>query len=269
MTETWRVLLVDDEPADRVLAMRVLQAEFSEMIFTSASTEDELHHALARGGFDLVITDYQLNWATGLAVLGEVERRFADVPVIMFTASGNEEIAVEAMKQGLADYVLKAPRQYIRLTASVHNILERRRDRRTLREAASIARSLYADAPVPLFRISARGAVVEANRALVRVLEYERVDAVRELPAQSIWPSLPQLQSLLEEAAAQGVVRDVPMMLRRADGSLLSATLDVRARLGGGGRVAFLDVAMIHPREPDVRLPRMPAGSRSGGPIPV
>jgi signal transduction histidine kinase len=60
-----------------------------------------------------------------LAVLREVKTRFGDLPVIMFTNTGTEEVAVEAMKAGLDDYVIKKPTSFSRLPLAVKGVLSR------------------------------------------------------------------------------------------------------------------------------------------------
>ena len=74
----------------------------------SRSSAARILKRLLPRGFDVVITDYQLQWADGLSVLQQCLKSHPDIPVIMFTDSGSEEIAVEGMKAGLSDYVLKS-----------------------------------------------------------------------------------------------------------------------------------------------------------------
>ncbi|WP_445172816.1 response regulator [Microcoleus sp.] len=69
--------------------------------------------ALNRGGFHLVITGYQLRWTNGLDVLKTIKASYPQCPTLMFTNTGNEEIAVEAMKSGLDDYIIKSPKHYV------------------------------------------------------------------------------------------------------------------------------------------------------------
>jgi DNA-binding response OmpR family regulator len=71
------------------------------------------------------VTDFQLQWGDGLALLRAVKGRFPHRPVIMFTATGTQEVAVEAMKSGLDDYIIKAPKHYVRLLSSVRAVLQR------------------------------------------------------------------------------------------------------------------------------------------------
>jgi len=128
MNSTLRILLIDDNPDDRMLTIRELRREFLDLQVEQVIEAKRFARALERGDFDLVITDYQLRWTDGLAVLRAVKARWPDCPVIMFTATGSEEIAVEAMKNGLEDYVLKSPKHFVRLPAAVRSALERAED---------------------------------------------------------------------------------------------------------------------------------------------
>src|SRR6516164_5848557 len=119
------VLLVDDNPDDVNLIRRQLAREFPGIEIDQASAPEQLERALEAGRFNLVITDFQLQWSDGLAVLRAVKSRFPYRPVIMFTATGTQEVAVKALKSGLDDYIIKAPRHYVRLLASVRTVLQR------------------------------------------------------------------------------------------------------------------------------------------------
>src|SRR5882724_4543969 len=75
----------------------------------------------------------QLQWADGLSILHQCLKSHPDIPVIMFTDSGSEEIAVEGMKAGLSDYVLKS--HPARLAVAVQESIEKASMRRAHREA--------------------------------------------------------------------------------------------------------------------------------------
>ena len=130
-----RMLLVDDNEDDRTLVARELARAYPQLQITEAREENEFQRALDEVQADLVITDYQLRWSDGLKVLDTVKRRFPDCLVIMFTGTGTQEIAVEAMKHGLDDYLLKAPSYFVRLPAAVAAALERQNERIAKRQA--------------------------------------------------------------------------------------------------------------------------------------
>ncbi|MBD2082882.1 response regulator [Leptolyngbya sp. FACHB-17] len=123
------ILFVDDNRGDRLLAIRELRKNFPDLQAIEIGTADGLASALETGEFDAVVTDYQLLWSDGLSVLQAIKSRYPNCPVIMFTNSGSEEIAVKGMKQGLSDYVLKGQPLY-RLTVAVQESLEKQRMRR-------------------------------------------------------------------------------------------------------------------------------------------
>lgn len=130
-----QIVLVDDNPDDRALVSRVLAREYPDASIEEVMDQESLDRALEGGTFDLMITDFQLRWSNGLAVLRAVKARYPDRPIVMFTGTGSEEIAVEAMKNGLDDYVLKSPRHLVRLVASVRSALSLGRERIANRES--------------------------------------------------------------------------------------------------------------------------------------
>ena len=120
-----RLLLVDDNPDDRFLITRELHREFSEVHIVEVTETTSLNQILEQGNFDLVITDYRLHWSDGLTILRAIKAYNPNCPVIMFTDSGSQEIAVEAMKSGLDDYLTKSPKHYAQLPMVIRSVLER------------------------------------------------------------------------------------------------------------------------------------------------
>lgn len=160
-----RVAVVDDDPDDRALAARALRRELPETVVEEIGSEEALFRVLERPDLDAVVTDYHLKWSDGLRVLRATKARLPDVPVILFTNTGNENVAVEAMKLGAHDYVVKAAFQYARLPAVVLAAHELRRARLGERVRAEEARRHHAEREHLLVRErAARAAAEHANR---------------------------------------------------------------------------------------------------------
>ena len=118
-----RCLLIDDNPQDRELIKRAIGKAFESVTYVEIIHQQAFEEALQTPDYELVLTDYQLKWSTGIEVLKAIRARSSELPVIMVTDTGNEEIATLAMKQGLNDYVLKA--HLSRLPLAIKECLER------------------------------------------------------------------------------------------------------------------------------------------------
>jgi two-component system, cell cycle sensor histidine kinase and response regulator CckA len=120
-----QVLYVDDSPFDRALVRDALERESEGFHLTEASTREEFEEVLARKEtFDLVLSDFNILGMTGLEVLARVKELRPGIPVILVTGTGSEEIAVEALKQGASDYVIKQPQHIRRLPVTIRQTLD-------------------------------------------------------------------------------------------------------------------------------------------------
>lgn len=180
-----RCLLVDDNPDDRILATRALQLEFPGMQVEFVTDMEGFMRRIEADNLDLVITDYQLRWSDGLVILRKVKAALPECPVIMFTGTGSEEIAVEAMQAGLDDYVLKAPRHYALLPMRVRSILARAGQRQllqaaenALRESESRLRAIIDTEPECVKIIGADGRLQFMNASGLMMLEADSAEQV-------------------------------------------------------------------------------------------
>ncbi|KST65416.1 PAS sensor protein [Mastigocoleus testarum BC008] len=156
-----------------MLALRELKEQFFQVKTTQVSNSREFAQVLEQKNFNFVITDYQLRWTTGLDILRTIKKKYPDCPVVMFTGTGNEEIAVEAMKLGLDDYIIKSPKHYTRLAITVRSIWEREQERKARLELEKRYRLLFEGVPIGLYRLTPTGTVLEANSTLIKLLGYQ------------------------------------------------------------------------------------------------
>ncbi len=231
------ILLVDDNPDDRLLVRRLVARELPQCRFQEVVDPASFERALHGGDFDLVITDYQLRWIDGIEITRAIRRRLPYVPVVMFTDTGSEQIAVEAMKAGLADYVLKSPKHAIRLPAAVQAVLDRSESQRRLASLQSRLHTLLEQLEVGVFRLDLEGRLCEANQACVRLLGFEREEEALALDLHGLAIEAAQGHALRETLAREGRFRDRELCILRRDGTRAWVKLtEMVSSDAGGGR---------------------------------
>lgn len=166
--EQARILVVDDEPAIRFfLGEELAQAGYAVM--TVASGEQALAR-LQEQPIDLILLDLKMKGMDGLQVMAEVERQPLPPVVIMLTAHGSLDSAIEAMRRGGHDYLLK-PCSTEELLASVEKGLAYRRkavqQQELLRQIEISARQLQVGPPPEIAAASARTRFLEARGLLL------------------------------------------------------------------------------------------------------
>jgi len=121
-----RVLLVEDNQSDAELTLHALRNGGGFNVSAEVTqTAEEFTHQVQTNRYDIVLADYNLPQWTGMDALRVLRSQDLDIPMILVTGSLGEERAVECLKQGATDYVLKD--RLTRLPASVRRALEETR----------------------------------------------------------------------------------------------------------------------------------------------
>jgi PAS domain S-box-containing protein len=214
----YRVLHVDDNASDRALVARELRRDLPELDITEVADQKSLEQALRDHKYDLVITDYELFWSDGLKVLQRLHQEAPDVPVVMFTGSGNEEVAVEAMKAGVCDYILKTPRHFERLRLTVNRALERLEHSRELYRAEARYKDLFDTVPFGLFRCTPQGRILDVNPALVAIIGAASREELLTWNFAELHANPGDFQSWREKLERDGAVTSIESRIRSASG---------------------------------------------------
>ena len=135
-----RILSIEDDPKDTELIQDLLETEGIVCEVTRVETEASLLDLLKQGGVDLILADYSLPSFDGISALKLAMKACPDVPFIFVSGTLGEEVAIEALKIGATDYVLKT--SLSRLVPAVQRALreatqkaERKRAEEALRQS--------------------------------------------------------------------------------------------------------------------------------------
>jgi two-component system, cell cycle sensor histidine kinase and response regulator CckA len=228
MSEPARVLLVDAAAVSREMLTQAVRKVLPDAQVTAVGNEESFTHVLHSHNPDVVVTDYALGWCTGLDVIRRVRGQWPECPVVMVAGSGDEAVAVEAMKLGAADYVLKSDLHIGRLPAAIKSALNSREERLATRSAERRYRSLFEHLPMAVYRATFGGTIIDANQAFVDLFGWERpVDAIGESMV-SLYVEPSDRERVVRDLLDAGEVRGRVVRLRRTDGRELWGDLTVR-----------------------------------------
>ncbi len=102
-----RILMVEDDPADAELIKHALRKDGLSFVLERVETGEDYLRVLAKTPPDVILSDYALPTFDGYAALAIAQKNCPEVPFIFVTGTMGEEVAIETLKNGATDYVLK------------------------------------------------------------------------------------------------------------------------------------------------------------------
>lgn len=170
-----RVLIVEDSENDAQLVLNELKRSGFDPRSKRVETAEALQKALAEKTWDVVISDYSLPMFTGMAALHLIRNGGSDLPVIMVSGAIGEALAVDAMRAGANDYVMKD--NLVRLGPAVQRELrgaDSRRQRRLLEQRLQFTQFSVDHASESIFWIRPDATLASVNDAVCATLGYTR-----------------------------------------------------------------------------------------------
>jgi PAS domain S-box-containing protein len=221
MSSRLSILYLEDDVADAELVRDTLEAEGIACDVTRVETESGFLAALQQGGFDLVLADFTLPSFDGLSALKIAGQQRPDLPFIFVSGTLGEAVAIEALKIGATDYVLKT--QMSRLVPSVQRALReagertvRKKSDEALRRGERELRNVIETIPAMVWGALPDGSNVSMNQ---RWSDYTGGSATGLGWQAAVHPD--DLESHLNafyESSAKGMPFQDEVRLRRADG---------------------------------------------------
>lgn len=176
--DTIRVLHVDDQPDFAEMAAIFLERADDRFHVETVGSASEGLDRLADGSFDCVVSDYDMPRTDGIEFLRDVRERYPDLPFILFTGKGSEEIASDAISAGVTDYLQKesGTDQYTILANRIQNYVERSRAEREQRRQLDAIETAREGISI----LDEDGCFVYVNRAFADLYGYEPEEMVGE-----------------------------------------------------------------------------------------
>lgn len=252
-----RALLVEDNPVDAELILMELARAGLRVEADHATTATAFDARLNQGGYDIILTDYNLPGWSGLEAIRLARELASETPIIVVSGSLGDEGAVECLRQGATDYVLKhrleglhlAVSRAVRESAMKQEAAQREKD---LRESEERFRGTFEQAAVGMAHLTLDGRWIQVNQRLASLLGYlkaellaipalalnhasyaDRPEALGRLVTDGSFPPAPQVSRLLGKDGSPIWVEITRSIVHLPDGAphfLMAVIEDISAR---------------------------------------
>lgn len=222
-----RLLLVEDNPDDAFLVQRQLRNADFELDLHRVDSPESFHKALAERTWDVILSDYQMPGFSGFAALEILRKSGLDIPFLLVSGAIGEHIAVEAMRNGARDYLLKD--NLARLAPAIQRELVESSERRARRKAElrqktlegalqAILKGTSAEIGVGFFRslVETLASSLQVKGALIA--EYENhSSAIRILAVHGFETPVPGQELLAAGTLAQSILANGQVMMQNME----------------------------------------------------
>jgi len=223
-----KILFIEDLASDVDLAVLELQKEKLKFEHTTVCTSVDLFKALKEFKPDLIISDYMMPAFNGLQALKEVKMFNPEIPFILYTGSINEETAVECIKAGADDYIIKE--HLTRLPFAVKEVLEQNLIEKEKKAAELLLieneeklQSIYRVAPVGM-GLTVDRVFIEVNETFCKMTGYDRNELIGK-SSEMVYPTRKEYEFVGPEKnrqIAEKGIGSVETRLKCKDGRILN-----------------------------------------------
>lgn len=204
-----RVLLLENNPADAELCIHELDRAGLQARVSVVHDLEGFRLKLGREQFDIILSDYNLDGATGLEAFDFVKSKSLQIPFILVTGAIGDEVAVECMKRGISDYVLKD--RLARLPVAIRRAIHEENLRRERAEAERLLfererrfRALMEHSKDGIVLLNRDGEIIFVSHEQPGVLGYPPSDVMGRRFFELIHPEdLQQAKTVYEELSEQ------------------------------------------------------------------
>ncbi len=235
--ERYRVLLVEDDALDQMAYEKMVESEKLTYDSVVAGTVTEARNVLDTNEFDVVVSDYMLPDGTGLDVLDLIKKR---IPTIFVTGTGDEEVAVKAMKGGACDYLIKdLQHSYLRaLPVTIENAIRHKR----MEDRFKLLSHAVMSTDDSIYISDMQDKIIFVNRAFCEVYGYKE-DEIMGKDSNILWeknPASPKAKQAYEASSGW----EVGFYHKRKDGGQFPVSLTRSAiKDENGQEIALVCVA--------------------------
>lgn len=170
--------IIEDEEAHFQLMRRAINRDFPDVSVYHFNDAEEFIGKLNEIQPDVILVDYMMPGMNGLDLLKHLQNTHSEVPIIMITGQGDERIAVQAMKAGASDYVVKSPEFLRLLPSTIEKVVRKKKLQDSLDDVEKRFKDLAENTSDWIWELDAHGRYIYSNPVVERISGYRPSDIV-------------------------------------------------------------------------------------------
>ncbi|MBZ5537729.1 MAG: PAS domain S-box protein [Acidobacteriia bacterium] len=240
-SEAIKVLLVEDNPGD----VRLIREMLKESKTPLAALEDTPSlttavERLAKEGIDAVLLDLGLPDSQGISTFVKLHNQFPRTPIVVLTGLTDEELGLQAVREGAQDYLIKGKVDSQWLCRAILYAVERVQGKEALERSEEQYRLLFEKNLAGVYRTALDRRITDCNEAFVKVFGYASREEILAHPVQDLYFDPREPEAIVARIRTERTLSNLEMRLKRKDGSPVWVLVNENLIEGEAGRQPFI-----------------------------
>jgi PAS domain S-box-containing protein len=219
------VLLIEDNPSDVLLLQTALEADpVSSFALTHVERLAEGLKQLSDATFDIVLADLGLPDSSGLDTFEQLHRSMPSIPMVVFSGNDDEEQAIESVRAGAQDYLVKSLSGFDMAARTIRHAIERNKLQNTVRESeARFVKAFHSSPAAQTITRFADQKLLDVNESYSRLTGYTREQLIGHTADElHLWFNPVNRQNMIDALESEGRSRDIEVEFLTPAGKLLT-----------------------------------------------
>lgn len=224
-----KVLLIDDDKNMLDLANIYLRKEDNDFEIITETNPEKAFQKIKENSIDVVVSDYKMPKMNGLELLVKAKEENEDLPFIVMTGRGREEVAMKALNKGADHYIQKGGDvkcQFSILADEIKREIKNKRNKVELRKSMNRYRDFFETSKDCLFVSNVKGELIDCNHKTLEFFGFESIEEMKKRNIRDLYAKPYHRDILIERLQNTREIEDFPVVFRTNNGKIRSALMN-------------------------------------------